>query len=47
MKGKTNDPGPDMLSMYDQGVLLPLVFVVKVMRAVLGFVNHSYHSISK
>jgi hypothetical protein len=47
MKGKTNDPGPDMLSMYDQGVLLLLIFVVKEVRAVLGFVNHSFHSISK
>jgi hypothetical protein len=35
MKGKTNDPGLDMLSMYDQDVLLPLVFVVKELRAVL------------
>jgi hypothetical protein len=42
MKDRTNGRGPDMLSMYDQDVLLLLVFVVKEMIAVLGFVNHSF-----
>jgi hypothetical protein len=47
MKDRTYGPGQDMLSMYDQDVLLLLVFVVKEMLAVLEFVNHcaALHSI--
>jgi hypothetical protein len=42
MKDRTHGQGQDMLSMYDQDVLLLLVSVVKEMIAVLGFVNHSF-----
>ena len=34
MKDRTNGQGPDMLLMYDQDVLILLVFVVKEMPAV-------------
>ena len=42
MKDRTYGRGPDMLSMYDQDVLLLSVPAVKEMLAVLGFVNHSF-----
>jgi len=40
MKDRTNDQGSDMISMYDQDVLILLVFVVKEMLAVLEYLNH-------
>ena len=40
MKDRTNGQGLDMLSMYDQDVLILLVFVVKEMLAVLECLNH-------
>ena len=40
-KGRTNGRDPDMLSMYDQDVLLLSVPAVKEMLAVLGPLNHS------
>ena len=42
MKDRTHGRGPDMLSMYDQDVLLLSVPAVKEMLAVLEFVNHSF-----
>jgi hypothetical protein len=42
MKDRTYGRGPDMLSMYDQDVLLLSVPAVKEMLAELGFVNHSF-----
>ena len=47
MKDRTDDQGPDMLSMYDQDVLLLLVFVVKEMLAVLEFCDHSFLAVLK
>ena len=40
MKDRTNGQGPDMLLMYDQDVLILLVFVVKEMPAVSEYLNH-------
>jgi len=40
MKDRTNDQGSDMISMYDQDVLILLVFVVKEMLGVLEYLNH-------
>ena len=40
MNDRTNGQGPDMISMYDQDVLILLVFVVKEMPAVLEYLNH-------
>jgi hypothetical protein len=42
MKDRTNGLGPDTLSMYDQDVLLPLVFAVKEMLAVQVCLYHSF-----
>ena len=42
MKDRTNGRFPDMLSMYDQDVLLLSVPAVKEMLAVWGCLNHSF-----
>jgi len=42
MKDRKHGRGPDMLSMYDQDVLLLSVPAVIEMLAVLAFVNHSF-----